>query len=179
CGPTGKPATRVHPIAAPRERNHVMPGEGAASTAPPNPALQVMDAVPSPAMTWRDRCAAPNDSFNCPRALAFRFVRVGFHLDIRTDGVGVVLQIGRVLQDVLFGLFFNAFHLDVGLLQAGGRNRLLGTPLFGDVAAGAARTRLVERLFGRAFRTDRGDLGQVVETGAAGDADTLGAEFRL
>ena len=47
------------------------------------------------------------------------------------------------------------------------------------VAAGAARARLLGRLLGAAFRADRGRLGQVVEPGAAGDADALGAEFGL
>src|SRR6202042_3454269 len=82
-------------------------------------------------------------------------------------------------QNVLLGFLLDALHLDVGLLQAGCGDRLLRTLLLGHVAASPARTRLLDRLLGGAFRADGGDLGQIVEAGAAGDADALGAEFRL
>src|SRR6202046_4602549 len=113
------------------------------------------------------------------RRSALGLVGIRLDLDVRADRIGVVLQIGGILDDVLLAFLLNALHLDVGFLHAPRRDRLLGAPLLHHIAPGAARTRLLDRLLGGAFRADRRNLGQVVEAGAAGDADTLGAEFRL
>ena len=50
---------------------------------------------------------------------------------------------------------------------------LLDALFLGDVAARAARPRLLRRLFGAAFRADRGRPGQVVKSGPAGDANSF------
>ena len=71
----------------------------------------------------------------------------------------------------------DAFDLHIHVLRR--RHRLLRALILHHVAAGAARTRLFDRLFGAAFRADRRRLRQIVEPRAACDANALGAEFRL
>ena len=65
------------------------------------------------------------------------------------------------------------------IFQAGDGDRLRAALLLDDIAAGAPQPWLLGRLLGAAFRAHRRQLGQVVETRAAGDANPLGAEFGL
>jgi hypothetical protein len=109
--------------------------------------------------------------------LALVFVGVGLDLDVAADDVGIILQVVSGLQDIFFLGVLDAFDLHIHVLRRG--RHLLGTLVLGDVAAAAARARLFDRLLRSTFRADGGRLGQVVEAGAACDADPLNTEFRL
>ena len=64
--------------------------------------------------------------FGREAALALPLVGIRLHLDVGPDRVGVILEIGGVLDDILLAFFLDALHLDVSLLQPGA-----GTGFFG------------------------------------------------
>jgi hypothetical protein len=110
-------------------------------------------------------------------SLPLIFIRVGLDLDVAPDDIGIVFQVVRRLQDVFFLDILDTFDFHIHILRR--RNGLLRTLVLDNIAPGAARTWLLDRLFRPAFRADRWRLGQVVKSRAASDANPLGAEFRL
>jgi hypothetical protein len=110
-------------------------------------------------------------------ALALVFVGVGLDLNVAADDVGIILQVVGSLQDVFFldVLYALDFHVHV----LGCRCHLLRTLVLHHVAAGPARPRLIDGLLGAAFGTEGGGFCQIIEAGAARNADPLSAEFRL
>src|SRR4051794_20679775 len=106
------------------------------------------------------------------RRLPLVLVRVGLDFDVAADRIGVIFQVVGGLQDVFLLDILHAFDFHIHVFGRG--RHLLRTLVLNHVAASAARTRLLDRLFDSAFRADRRRLGQVIKSRAACDADPLG-----